>query len=151
VLGLGLLEIENREKKKSKQAYRHRLLGHQAVVEQNIFARILAEFIAVHEIPLRTDPSDIGMHSVTVALDQELRDDLFVACASLSSPAVRFQFASLTDITPTTILSPIWLRTDTFFEALPTQQRLMPGGPPLAYRAIDKHELAVMPRVSLAD
>jgi Replication-relaxation len=83
----GTFELESRDKKKSKQAYRRRLQGHQAVAEQNIFAGILAEFIAAHQIPLRTDPADIGMHSLTVASDQGLRDDLFVACATVASPA----------------------------------------------------------------
>jgi hypothetical protein len=146
----GVLEIENRDKKKSKYAYRRRLRGHQAVVEQNIFAGILAEFIAAHQIPLRTDPSQVGIHSLTVGSDEPLRDDLFLACASLSSPDVRFLFASLTDITPATILSPIWLCGDQLFQAFPTQQRLMPG-PPLARPALGKRELVAVPRVSLAD
>jgi hypothetical protein len=74
---LGTLEYETRDKKKSKQAYRRGLRGHQAVAEQNIFAAVLSQFIEAYQVPLHTDPRSIGMHSLTLASDAGLRDDLF--------------------------------------------------------------------------
>jgi len=148
---LGTLEYETRDKQKSRQAYRRRLRGHQAVAEQNIFAEILAQFIAAYHVPLHTDPTRVGMHVLSVARDVSPRDDLFLACASLYSPAVRFSFASLTDVTPATILSPIWLRTDEGVGGVPAQQPLLPGGPPVTRSSIERHELATVPRVSRSD
>ena len=121
------------------------------MVEQNIFAEILSQFIAAYQLPLRTDPSRIGVHSWTLTSDETLRDDLFLACASLHSPALRFSFASLTDVTPETALAPIWLRSDECMASLPAQEPLLPGGPPAVRPALERHDLAALPRVSLTD
>jgi hypothetical protein len=147
----GTFEYESRDKRKAKRAYRRRLRGHQAVAEQNIFADILSQFIATAQIPLHTDPSRVGMHVLTVAGDSSLRDDLFLACASLRSPAVRFAFASLTDVTPDTALSPIWLRTDLLASTVPDQQRLLDGGTPITDQKLDRRYVGALPRASLCD
>jgi hypothetical protein len=147
---VGTFEYESRDKRQSARAYRRRLEGHKAVAEQNLFAEVLAHFIEVQNIPLRTDPARIGMYAVTLASDVTLRDDLFLACAAVQSPDARFAFGSITDVTPETVLSPIWLRAEEFFAAFPAQQRLMPGGP-AAHPAIDRRALAAAPRASLTD
>jgi protein involved in plasmid replication-relaxation len=147
----GTLEFENRDKKKGKQAYRRRLRGHQAVAEQNIFAGVLSQFIEDYHVPLRTDPRSVGMHSLTLASDAGLRDDLFLACASLHSSAVRFSFASLTDVMPETALTPIWLRAAAGMASSPAQEPLLPGGPPVVRPALERHDLEALTRVSLGE
>lgn len=145
---VGTLEYETRDKRKSPRSYRRRVEGHRAVAEQNMFAEVLAHFIEVQNIPLRTDPARIGMHVLTLTSDAPLRDELFLACATVQSPDAKFAFGSITDVTPETVLSPIWLRAQEFFAAFPVQQRLMPGGPAAPPR-IDRRELAAAPRVAL--
>jgi hypothetical protein len=118
------------------------------VAEQNIFAEILSQFIAACQVPLRSHPTHVGMRSLTLASDEG--DDLFLTCASLHSSAVQFSFASLTEVTPESVLSPIWLCADAL-PAIASRRPLLPGGPPAARLRIERSELGTLPRISLKD
>jgi hypothetical protein len=88
------------------------------------------------------------MHALTLASDQGLRDDLFLACAGLQSSDVLLFFASISEISSETALSPIWLRAPAS-AAIAKQPPLLPGKPMVMRTPLAKHELAMLPLVWL--
>jgi hypothetical protein len=149
-LRFGTLEYETKDKKIPPLAYRRKLEGHIAFAEQQLFAELLERLVAAYHIPLQADPRTVGMYALTVTSDPELCDELYLACASLPSLDVELLFGTLSDITPEGALSPIWLRAPGP-AAIAEQSSLLSGVPTVIHAPLAKHELAVLPRVSLND
>jgi hypothetical protein len=149
-LRFGTLDYESKDKQSPPPVYRRRLRGHIAFAEQQLFAELLERLVVDYKIALRAEPRTVGMYTLTVTSDPELRDDLFLACASLQSPDVELLFGTISDITPERALSPIWLQARGA-AAVGEQPQLLPGESTVLHTPLATHEMAMLPRVSLKD
>jgi hypothetical protein len=130
-LRFGTLEYETKDKKSPPQAYRRKLEGHIAFAEQQLFAELLELLVAAHSLPLLADPRTVAMYALSVASDEQLRDNLFLACASLQSPDVVLLFTAI--------------------QAFGEQPSLLTSQPMVVHVPLAKRELAGLPRISLKD
>lgn len=129
--------------------FRQKLIAYQAFDNQGYFARLRDYYITKYQLP--ADRVRNGFRVTTATSDTARRDTLFLDSLSLQAKGYkRFLFASMTDITPETALSNIWMRGKEFDPIRQKLAALPPETAPQIHARTLNTLLAEMPRVSLA-
>jgi hypothetical protein len=87
--------------------FRKKLIGYDAFDTQGYWLKCLAHYIARYQLPISGNLARVGFRVTTATPDETRRDTLFLDSLTLRSYK-RLLFASMTDVTPTTALAPIW-------------------------------------------
>jgi protein involved in plasmid replication-relaxation len=90
------------------QRFRRKLMGYEAYAQQGRFAQALNYYLKKYQLPSTIDPRTTYFRVTITTPDETRRNTLFLDSLKLPSYR-RFLFASMTDVTPTTALSAIWM------------------------------------------
>jgi len=144
---LFFLEFDNNTAQALK--FRKKLEVYQAYNRQRKFPELLQRYAKKYLLPI-SNPERAGFRVLTVAPDERRRDQLLLEAVKLKAFKM-FWFASLTDIKPQTILSPIWLRGKEFDSISQEYKEVEKNLSPLLKSRWLSEKIKDMPRVSLTD
>jgi hypothetical protein len=90
------------------QRFRRKLMGYEVYAQQGRVAQALDYYMKKYQLPSTIDPRTTYFRVTITTPDETRRNALFLDSLRLRSYR-RFLFASMTDVTPTTALSAIWM------------------------------------------
>jgi len=133
----------------SAEKYRRKLAGYLAYYQHNRFPNLLARYTRKYLLPI-SNIEKAGFRVLTITPDEHRRNTLFIEALKLRS-YIMLWFASLSNITSETVLSPLWLRGKEFVSIAEEFKTLAPETTPAVKSRWLDEKLAHMQRVSLKD
>lgn len=131
------------------QTYRKKLSGYIAQRKDKRFPDLLARYVKKYQLPITTT-KNAGFRVLTITPDERRRNALFLDALALKSYKMLW-FASMTDITPATALTAIYLRGKEYAPISQKEKVLSRELTKALKWQWQTDQLAAMPRVSLLD